>query len=96
MRREIYSCRRKPGSPCCAECGEVCSERCLNHPSRCKVCDREGRSTKAFGRPRIHNWDEILQLRREGLSYAAIAERMGCSVSTVVRAVAEMAREGKL
>lgn len=44
---------------------------------------------KTGGRPKEHSDEEIKQLKEQGLSQKAIAERLNCSTSTVKRALAQ-------
>lgn len=50
---------------------------------------RRSTAPGAGGRPRTANVDAMIRLRREGLTYPEIADRVGCSKSTVARLLTE-------
>lgn len=80
---KIYHCKRTQGR-CCTECGaEDCDNRCLNAPDRCR-CSAEGEPRRQHQRGPVVDVERILMLgRRPGITYAEIAEDVGCSVASV-------------
>lgn len=97
MRRicTVAICAVDKSRRCCAECLEpACDARCKNDPSRCRVWEYEKAEDPSRGWNRTLDWDEIWRLRKMGLQNQQIAERLGCSDSTVSNILAKMRRGG--
>lgn len=85
------TCRHGCAAPCCKDCREAdCESRCLNDPSRCGCwADKPPRRKMPDWHRDKFDRDQIYRLHQQGLSQKKIAERMGCSTSTVSSALRE-------
>lgn len=86
------SCTR-PGAPCCADCKDkACPSRCLNNPGHCGCWEGAPPVRLSGGKKRTSQLrtDKMLELHKQGLLQREIAQRMGCSVSTVSAALRKM------
>ncbi|MDE6922334.1 MAG: helix-turn-helix domain-containing protein [Oscillospiraceae bacterium] len=76
--------------PCCADC-EVwaCEARCWNSPKRCGCWEERPPTRKREGHPQPRKVDDLKTalLYCRGMSRKEIARQLGCSVTTVSRAL---------
>lgn len=81
---KIYSCPKRPGSPCCVDCPEKsCHFRCLNHYDRCR-CSLDVKPRKQGQRKDTYSHQQIMELRASGMLVMDIADAVGCSKGTVL------------
>lgn len=83
MRRcKIAACCPLAHHPCCADCKDkTCQTRCWNSPERCK-CWEEWTPIRAPRKSKV-DVELLLALHDQGLLQRDIADRLGCSTSTV-------------
>ena len=85
---KIYRCATMDQRMCCHDCaGQNCENRCLNHPDRCR-CVSVGSVNKSNTNPPKYDRAQILALAKSGYTNKEIMDKMGCSKSTVVSALA--------
>lgn len=76
--------------PCCADCRDrTCDRRCWNSPDRCG-CWVEDSPSRAKVRQTKIDRQKLLRLHKQGLLQKEIAQRLGCSPSTVSAALREL------
>lgn len=85
---KTYNCPAWGDWRCCVECERTnCSKRCQNHPDRCSnYCTDDEPKQKGC----IYDHNQMLELARQGLTNARIADQLGCYESTVANALSKM------
>ena len=84
------SCKHRYSTPCCKDCKEAgCETRCQNDPARCH-CWADRPPSQRKERPARLDREAILRLYGLGLLQKEIAERLGCSRSSVSAVLHEM------
>lgn len=91
MRRcKIASCCKLAHHPCCADCKDkTCTVRCWNSPECCGCWEDSSPVSKRSRKSKIDR-QELLRLHGQGLLQREIAQRVGCSASSVSAALRKM------
>ena len=91
--------RLQPGDPC-PYCYKVLTRQVFKEKRRRKIANAHASREKAkargtkFGRPRVASYEEIVALRRKGLSMRSIAFETKSSIGSVQRAIKEAGLAG--
>ena len=80
----IYSCGTVGDRRCCADCDEpACLIRCQNHPNRCNCWAEEEKRKQGQKKGTVLDPKAVLELAKNGLTYAEIARKLNCGISSV-------------
>lgn len=83
---KIFKCQRMGAWLCCHDCTErSCANRCQNSPDRCRCCDEAGIVESPVRKNTLFDYDQIIDLAKQGMKSKDIAAKIGCSPGTVSR-----------